>query len=67
MNSYGQDIHPGRFGDEAPLTRPTRGDETWDEFSERIAVPEQPLEADVWSNEEADRAEESIRDSRSDR
>ena len=39
-------------------------DETWDEFLERVAMPEEPIEAGVWSDEKADRAKESIRKSR---
>ena len=46
------------------LDRLKRDDETWDEFLERIITPEQPIEAGVWSDEEADRAKESIRKSR---
>ena len=41
-----------------------RDDETWDEFLERITATEEPIEAGAWSDEEADRAKESIRKSR---
>lgn len=46
------------------LDRLKREDETWDEFLERITTPEVPIEAGSWSDEEADRAKESIRKSR---
>ena len=46
------------------LDRMKRVDETWDEFLERIISPEQPIEAGAWSDEQADRAKESIRRSR---
>ena len=46
------------------LDRLKRDDETWDEFLERIITPEQPIEAGAWSDEQADRAKESIRKSR---
>ena len=48
------------------LDRLKRDDETWDEFLIRIVTPEQPIEAGAWSDEEADRAKESIRKSRED-
>ena len=35
-----------------------------DELLERIVVPEEPIKIGAWSHEEADRAEESIRDPR---
>ncbi|PSP37836.1 MAG: hypothetical protein BRD21_02350 [Halobacteriales archaeon SW_8_66_22] len=41
-----------------------RDDETWDEYLLRISEPEEPIEAGAWSDEEADRAKESIRKSR---
>jgi len=41
-----------------------RDDETWDEFLERITADEEPIEAGAWSDEEADRAMEKIRQSR---
>ena len=46
------------------LNRLKRDDETWDEFLERVVMPEQPIEAGAWSDEKADRAKESIRKSR---
>jgi hypothetical protein len=46
------------------LDRLKREDETWDEFLERVTANEEPIEAGAWSDEEADRAKESIRDSR---
>ena len=46
------------------LSRLKRNDETWDEFLQRVAVPEEPIEAGAWSDEEAERAKESIRNSR---
>mgnify|MGYP005846330477 CR=1 FL=1 len=39
-------------------------DETWDEFLQRVTTNEQPIEAGVWSDEEADQAKESIRNAR---
>jgi hypothetical protein len=41
-----------------------RDDETWDEFLERITATEEPIQAGAWSDEEAERAKESIRKSR---
>jgi len=46
------------------LDRLKRDDETWDEFLERITATEEPIEAGAWSDEEAERAKESIRKSR---
>ena len=41
-----------------------QADETWDEFLQRVTATEQPIEAGAWSDEEAERAKESIRKSR---
>jgi hypothetical protein len=46
------------------LDRLKRDDETWDEFLERITATEEPIEAGAWSDEKAERAKESIRESR---
>ena len=46
------------------LDRLKREDETWDEFLERMTATEEPIEAGAWSDEEADRAKESLRKSR---
>jgi predicted CopG family antitoxin len=46
------------------LDRLKREDETWDEFLKRMTATEEPIEAGAWSDEEADRAKESIRKSR---
>ena len=46
------------------LDRLKRDDETWDEFLERVTATEEPIEAGAWSDEEAERAKESIRKSR---
>jgi hypothetical protein len=46
------------------LDRLKRDDETWDEFLERITTTEEPIEAGAWSDEEAERAKASIRQSR---
>ena len=46
------------------LDRLKREGETWDEFLERITATEEPIEAGAWSDEEAEQAKESIRDSR---
>lgn len=46
------------------LDRLKRDDETWDEFLERVTATEQPIEAGAWSDEVAERALESIRNSR---
>jgi len=48
------------------LDRLKREDETWDEFLERFTATEEPIEAGAWSDEEAERAKESIRNSRED-
>jgi predicted CopG family antitoxin len=48
------------------LDRLKREDETWDEFLERVTRTEEPIEAGAWSDEEAERAKESIRESRKD-
>ncbi|GAB7118974.1 hypothetical protein [Natrinema pallidum] len=41
-----------------------RDGETWDEFLERVTATEEPIEAGAWSDEQAERAKESIRQSR---
>ena len=41
-----------------------RDDETWDEFLQRVTTTEEQIEAGAWSDEEADRAKESIRNAR---
>jgi len=46
------------------LDRLKRDDETWDEFLTRITTTEEPIEAGAWSDEEAERAKEAIRESR---
>lgn len=46
------------------LDRLKRDGETWDEFLERLTATEEPIEAGAWSDEEAERAKESIRESR---
>jgi hypothetical protein len=46
------------------LDRLKRDDETWDEFLKRVTATEEPIEAGTWSDETADRAKESIRNSR---
>lgn len=46
------------------LDRLKREGETWDEFLERITATEEPIEAGAWSDEEAEQAKESIRESR---
>lgn len=46
------------------LDRLKRDDETWDEFLKRVTATEEPIEAGAWSDEEADKAKESIRQSR---
>lgn len=46
------------------LDRLKRDDETWDEFLDRVTTTEQPIEAGAWSDEQAERAKESIRNSR---
>jgi len=46
------------------LDRLKRDDETWDEFLQRITATEEPIEAGAWSNEDAERAKDSIRKSR---
>lgn len=46
------------------LERLKRGDETWDEFLDRLADYEEPINIGAWSAEEADRAREAIARSR---
>lgn len=46
------------------LDRLKRDDETWDEFLQRVTAAEKPIQAGAWSDEEAERAKESIRQSR---
>jgi hypothetical protein len=46
------------------LDRLKRDDETWDEFLERVTAIEEPIEAGAWSDDDAERAKESIRNSR---
>ncbi|OAQ51683.1 hypothetical protein HTG_16630 [Natrinema mahii] len=46
------------------LDRLKRDGETWDEFLERVTATEEPIEAGAWSDEQAERAKESIRKSR---
>ena len=43
-----------------------RDGETWDEFFIRVAGTEEPIEAGAWSDEQAERVKESIRNSRRD-
>lgn len=46
------------------LDRLKREDETWDEFLSRVTATDEPIEAGAWSDEQAERAKESIRNSR---
>lgn len=46
------------------LDRLKRDDETWDEFLDRLTADEEPIVAGAWSDEEAEKAKESIRESR---
>lgn len=46
------------------LDKLKRDDETWDEFLQRVTSDEEPIEAGAWSDEEAERAKEKIRESR---
>lgn len=46
------------------LDRLKRDGETWDEFLERVTATEEPIEAGAWTDEQAERAKESIRNSR---
>ncbi len=48
------------------LDRLKRDDETWDEFLKRVTSSEEPIEAGAWTDEEADRAKEAIREARDD-
>ncbi|GAB7017967.1 DUF7557 family protein [Halostagnicola bangensis] len=41
-----------------------RDDETWDEFLERATATEEPIQAGTWSDDQAEQAKESIRNSR---
>ena len=51
-------------GTKQRLDRLKRNDETWDEFLKRVTATEEPIEAGAWSEKEAERAKESIRQSR---
>lgn len=46
------------------LDRLKREGETWDEFLKRVTSTEEPIEAGAWSDEQAEQAKESIRESR---
>ncbi len=48
------------------LDRLKRDGETWDEFLTRVTSSEEPIEAGAWTDEEADRAKEAIREARDD-
>ena len=64
MNLPKQDVPPGRFGNEGATDSADTGRRDVDELLERIVVPEERIKIGAWSHEEADRAEESIRDPR---
>jgi hypothetical protein len=46
------------------LDRLKRDDETWDEFLARATATEEPIEAGAWSDNKAEQAKESLRNSR---
>ena len=46
------------------LSRLKRDDETWDEFLNRLADEEDPINIGSWSDAEADRAREAVKRSR---
>ena len=46
------------------LDRLKRDDETWDEFLERATATEEPIQAGAWSDDRANQAKESIKNSR---
>ncbi len=46
------------------LDRLKRDEETWDEFLARVTATEEPIEAGSWSDEQVERAKESVRESR---
>ncbi|MFC6939739.1 antitoxin VapB family protein [Salinirubellus sp. GCM10025818] len=46
------------------LERLKREDETFDDLLERLALREKPIDIGAWSEEEADRAREAVKQSR---
>lgn len=48
----------------ARLDERKRDDETWDEFLIRVTADEEPIKAGAWSEAEAERAKERVRESR---
>jgi hypothetical protein len=63
-NSHESNVGPSGRSDRKRSERLKRDDETWDEFLRRITATEEPVEAGAWSDEEADRAKDAIRDAR---
>lgn len=56
--------HPGLRGTKDKLSRLKREGETWDEFLNRLADEEDPINIGSWSDHEADRAREAVKRSR---
>jgi hypothetical protein len=48
------------------LDRLKRDNETWDEFLHRVTSSEEPIEADAWTDEKANRTKDGIREVRDD-
>ncbi|SHG72588.1 MULTISPECIES: DUF7557 family protein [Halobaculum] len=46
------------------LSKLKRDDETWDEFLDRLANNEEPINVGAWSDEEAERARDAVDRSR---
>lgn len=46
------------------LSRLKKDSETWDEFLNRLADEEEPINVGAWSDEEADRARDAVKRSR---
>jgi len=46
------------------LSKLKRDDETWDEFLDRLATNEEPINVGAWSEEEAERARDAVDRSR---
>jgi len=69
-NSYEPEFTGGRTSipvddtTKEQLGRLKRDGETWDVFLERVTATEEPIETGAWSDEAAERAEASIRNSR---
>ena len=64
MNSHEQDVHPGRFEDKGATDPAEAGRRNVKRVLGADRRAGESVEAGGWSDEEADRTKESIRDSR---